>query len=237
MRLDKFLCEMNIGSRSQVKTYVKQGQVTVNGVTAKNADRKIDESKDIVTYNGEVLRYQKYHYYMLNKPQGVVSATQDNVSKTVLDLLPYEKRKNISPVGRLDKDTEGFLLLTDDGDLAHRLLAPAKHVEKRYLVQLTSPLSDAACKALEKGVDIGEDSLTQPARVERLSNIESQILLTIHEGKFHQVKRMLKAVGNEVTALKRVNFGALALDENLKPGEYRELTDEEVILLQRTNIK
>lgn len=237
MRLDKFLCEMNIGSRSQVKTYVKQGQVTVNGVTAKNADRKIDESKDIVTYNGEVLRYQKYHYYMLNKPQGVVSATQDNVSKTVLDLLPYEKRKNISPVGRLDKDTEGFLLLTDDGDLAHRLLAPAKHVDKRYLVQLTSPLSDAACKALEKGVDIGEDSLTQPARVERLSDTESQILLTIHEGKFHQVKRMLKAVGNEVTALKRVNFGALALDENLKPGEYRELTNEEVILLQRTNIK
>lgn len=226
---------MNIGSRSQVKTYVKQGLVTVNGAPAKNADQKIDETKDIVTYRGEMLRYQQYHYYMLNKPQGVVSATQDNVSKTVLELLPVEKRRNISPVGRLDKDTEGFLLLTDDGDLAHRLLAPSKHVDKRYLVQIASPLSDADKKVLEEGVDIGEDSLTKPAKVERVNGTENQILLTIHEGKFHQVKRMLKAVGNEVTALKRVNFGALALDESLKPGEYRELTNEEINELQHSN--
>lgn len=234
MRLDKFLCEMNIGSRSQVKTYVKQGLIMVNGTPAKNADQKIDEAKDTVTYRGEVLRYQKFHYYMLNKPQGVVSATQDNVSKTVLDLLPVEKRKNISPVGRLDKDTEGFLLLTDDGELAHRLLAPSKHVDKRYLVQIASPLSAEDCTALEKGVDIGENSLTRPAVVERVS--ENQILLTIHEGKFHQVKRMLKAVGNEVTALKRVNFGALALDNSLKPGEYRELSEAELLALQNVNI-
>lgn len=237
MRLDKFLCEMNIGSRSQVKTYVKNGLVTVNGATAKNAEQKIDEAKDAVAYRGEVLWYQKYHYYMLNKPQGVVSATQDNVSGTVLDLLPAGKRKNIFPVGRLDKDTEGLLLLTDDGDLAHRLLAPSKHVDKCYLVQIASPLSDADCKALEEGVDIREDSLTRSAHVERVRDTETQILLTIHEGKFHQVKRMLKAVGNEVTALKRVRFGTLTLDENLKPGEYRELTDEEVAALQCTNIK
>lgn len=230
MRLDKFLCEMNIGSRSQVKTYMKQGLVTVNGTLAKNADLKIDEVTDSITFKGETLHYQKFHYYMLNKPQGVVSATKDNLSKTVLDLLPVEKRKNIAPVGRLDKDTEGLLLLTDDGELAHRLLAPTKHVDKSYLVQIAAPLSTTDNVALETGVDIGEDALTRPAKVEIVS--DNEILLTIHEGKFHQVKRMLKAVGNEVTALKRVRFGALVLDESLKSGEYRELTVEEVHALQ-----
>ncbi len=229
MRLDKFLCEMNIGSRSQVKSYVKQGLVTVNDVIAKAADVKIDEFHDTVIYKGKPLKYQRYHYYMLNKPQGVVCATQDNVSRTVLELLPKELRKNLFPVGRLDKDTEGLLLLTDDGDLAHRLLSPAKHVDKTYLLQIAAPLSSADCRALETGVDIGEDTLTRPAKVEILG--EKNCLLTIHEGKFHQVKRMLKAVGNEVTALKRVSFGGLHLDETLNSGAYRELTDSEVKLL------
>ncbi len=230
MRLDKFLCEMNIGSRSQVKTYVKQGLVTVNGVTVKSSDEKIDENKDIVTYRGEILRYQQYHYYLLNKPQGVVTATKDNVSKTVMDLLAPEIRKNLFPVGRLDKDTEGLLLITDDGDLAHRLLSPAKHVDKTYLVTIANPLSVEDGKALEEGVDIGEEQLTGPAKVKMLS--DNQITLTIQEGKFHQVKRMLKAVNNEVTALKRVSFGSLQLDDTLQPGEYRELSMSEVEALR-----
>lgn len=229
MRLDKFLCELNIGSRSQVKTYVKQGLVTVNGEIVKASDLKIDENKDIVTYRGESLRYQQYHYYMLNKPQDVVSATQDNVSKTVLDLLPQELRKNIFPVGRLDKDTEGLLLLTDDGEMAHRLLSPTKHVDKTYLVGIISPLSKDDVVNLETGVDIGEERLTRPAVVEIID--DGHILLTIHEGKFHQVKRMLKAIGNEVVTLKRMKFGPILLDENLQPGEYRELSDAEVALL------
>lgn len=229
MRLDKFLCEMNLGSRSQVKTYVKQGLVSVNDIVVKSPEQKLDECQDVVAFRGEVLVYQKYHYYMLNKPGNVVTATRDNVSATVMDLLPVEIRKNLFPVGRLDKDTEGLLLLTDDGELAHRLLSPAKHVNKTYLVQLARPISSEACMALEAGVDIGEKKPTGPAVVELLQ--ERELLLTIQEGKFHQVKRMLQAVGNEVTALKRVKFGKLVLDEALQPGEYRRLTDREVCLL------
>lgn len=229
MRLDKFLCEMNLGSRSQVKTYVKQGLVTVNDAVVKSPEQKLDECQDVVAFRGEVLTYQQYHYYMLNKPGNVVTATRDNLSATVMDLLPVEIRRNLFPVGRLDKDTEGLLLLTDDGELAHRLLSPAKHVNKTYLVQLAKPLSPEACMALEAGVDIGEKKPTGPATVELLQ--ERELLLTIQEGKFHQVKRMLQAVDNEVTALKRVKFGKLVLDEALQPGEYRRLTDGEVRLL------
>lgn len=229
MRLDKFLCEMNIGSRSQVKTYVKQGAVSVNGVIAKAADIRIDEHTDEIRYCGEILIYQQFHYYMLNKPQGVVTATKDNVSKTVMDLLPAKLCKSIFPVGRLDKDTEGLLLLTDDGELSHRLLSPAWHVDKTYLVGIRKKLSTEAKQLLEKGVDIGEEALTRPAKVEIIS--DSEIYLTIHEGKFHQVKRMLRAVDNEVITLKRIQFGPLHLDENLSPGSFRELTDSEVALL------
>jgi len=217
---------MNIGSRSQVKALVKQGQVTVNGGIVRSADQKIDEFRDEVAFQGKILRYQEFHYYMLNKPQGVVTATKDNTCSTVMDLLPAELRKKLFPVGRLDKDTEGLLLITNDGDLAHRMLSPTKHVDKTYHVTIAHSLSEKECQALEQGVDIGEDSLTRPAKVEILEG--KIILLTIHEGKFHQVKRMLKAVGNEVTALKRISFGPLMLDETLKPGEYRELTDAEV---------
>lgn len=230
MRLDKFLCEMNIGTRSQVKAYLKQGLVTVNGVLVKDSDSKLDENQDIVTYRGEELRYQQYHYYMLNKPQGVVTATKDNVSKTVMELLPLEIRKKLFPVGRLDKDTEGLLLLTDDGALSHRLLSPTNHVDKTYLVTIAKPLTFEACKSLEEGVEIGESHPTRPAVVEILS--DSQIFLTIQEGRFHQVKRMLKAVDNEVTALKRISFGGLKLDETLKPGDSRELSELEVKLLR-----
>lgn len=234
MRLDKFLCEMNIGTRSQVKTYIKQGLVTVNGIPAKKPEDKIDEAKDVVCFKDKPLCFQAFRYFMLNKPDGVVSATQDNTAKTVLELLPEHARKDLFPVGRLDKDTQGLLLITNDGDLAHKLLSPKKHVDKTYLVGIEYALSQEDIQRLEQGVDIGEEKLTLPAKVEVLN--DTQIYLTIHEGKFHQVKRMLQAVDNQVLTLKRTTFGSLTLDSNLAPGECRELTDEEVAYLyEETN--
>lgn len=234
MRLDKFLCEMNIGTRSQVKTYIKQGLVTVNGTPAKKPEDKIDEAKDVVCFKDKPLCFQAFQYFMLNKPDGVVSATQDNTAKTVLELLPEHARKDLFPVGRLDKDTQGLLLITNDGDLAHKLLSPKKHVDKTYLVGIEHALSKEDIQRLEQGVDIGEEKLTLPAKVETLN--DTQIYLTIHEGKFHQVKRMLQAVDNQVLTLKRTTFGSLTLDSNLAPGECRELTDEEVAYLyEETN--
>jgi len=226
MRLDKFLCEMNIGSRSQVKTYIKQGLVSVNDIPAKSADMKIDENTAKIAFKGQILSYQKFVYYMLNKPAGVVSATQDNTADTVVSLLGDCYRKDIFPVGRLDKDTTGLLLLTNDGELAHSMLSPKKHVDKIYQVTIARPLSASDINKLEQGVDIGEEALTLPAKVEVTGT--NSILLTIHEGKFHQVKRMLQAVNNQVIALKRLGFGPLLLDEALDAGSFRELTDEEV---------
>lgn len=224
MRLDKFLCEMNVGTRSQVKNLIRRGLVTVNGRAAGDAGLKIDESNDSVCVQGRVLEYRKFVYYMLNKPAGVVSATRDNTEDTVVSLLGSDR--DIFPVGRLDKDATGLLILTDDGELAHRLLAPKRHVDKVYRVHVEHPLSDEEKLRLEQGVDIGDDTPTLPARVEILS--ETELFLTIHEGRFHQVKRMLRAVDNQVLSLQRVRFGGLDLDETLKPGEYRELTEREV---------
>ena len=230
MRLDKFLCEMNIGTRSQVKTFLRQGLVTVNGNTVKTSDMKVNEYSDKVCFQGKELHFSRFFYYMMNKPSGVVSATEDNVSKTVLELLrPEEQRSDLFPAGRLDKDTEGFLLLTNDGELAHRLLSPKKHVDKTYQVLLEKPLSQENILQLEKGVDIGETKPTLPASITVIN--ETTILLTIHEGKFHQVKRMCQAVGNRVTALKRISFGGIFLDETLAPGEYRKLTEKEISIL------
>ena len=231
MRLDKFLCDRNIGTRSQVKTYIRQGFVTVNGRPAALPDEKIDEVDDLVAFQGHILRPGGFVYYMLNKPKGVVSATQDNKDITVVDLLKNcdLPRDGVFPVGRLDKDTEGLLILTDDGETAHRLLSPKRHVDKTYFVIAQRPLSQEDIARLEQGVDIGEERLTLPAKVELKTNTE--FFLTIHEGKFHQVKRMLQAVDNQVLALKRTAFGGLTLDEGLKPGEYRELTGQEVAIL------
>lgn len=226
MRLDKFLCDCQIGSRSQVKQIIKQGQVIVNDKKAIAADLQINEEKDVILYKGNRLQIQKGIYYILNKPAGVVTATTDNVHKTVLDLMDIPEKKLIFPVGRLDIDTEGLLLLTDDGELAHRLLSPKKHVDKTYLVNTIAPVTDADLDKLEAGVDIGEDKLTLPAKANRVG--DKEILLTIREGKFHQVKRMLMAIGNSVVSLKRVSFGPLSLDDSLNTGEYRKLTDEEI---------
>ena len=235
LRLDKLLCEMNIGTRSQVKTILKQGLIQVNGQVVTKPECKVDEQTVQITYKGKTLQYRKYVYYMLHKPAGVVSATQDNTCKTVTELLKDTGWKDLFPVGRLDKDTEGLLLMTNDGELAHNLLSPRKHVSKVYYVEVRDALSKEAVEQLEEGVDIGEDSLTRPAKVELLS--EQRIHLTITEGKFHQVKRMLQAVGNEVLYLKRIAMGNLVLDETLARGAYRELTDWEVETLKNSNGK
>ena len=230
IRLDKFLCEMEIGTRSQVKDIVKKGMVSVDGEVIKKADYKFDETAAKVCVNGKELSYQKFYYYMLNKPQGVVSATTDNHDKTVLDLLKDAPGKDLFPVGRLDKDTEGLLLITNDGELSHNLLSPKKHVDKTYLVETKELVTEEMILKLEQGVDIGEEKLTLPAKVNQLE--DKKIELTITEGKFHQVKRMLKAVENEVVYLKRLSMGSLKLDKKLPLGEYRSLTEGEILGLK-----
>lgn len=217
---------MEIGTRSQVKEMIKKGQVSVNNEVIKKADYKFDENSAKVCVKEKEISYQKFYYYMLNKPAGVVSATTDNHDKTVLDLLKDALGKDLFPVGRLDKDTEGLLLITNDGVLSHNLLSPKKHVDKTYLVKTAETVTLDMIHALEQGVDIGEEKITLPAKVKLLE--EKEIELTIMEGKFHQVKRMLKAVGNEVVYLKRLSMGSLILDEALKLGEYRILTEKEV---------
>lgn len=231
MRLDKFLTVCEVGTRSEVKNIIKKGQITIDGIICKNADYKFNEETCVVCFQGKELVYKAFQYFMLNKPQDVVSATQDNLDKTVLDLLKNVRKKDLFPVGRLDKDTEGLLILTNDGALAHSLLSPKKHVDKTYFVGLRSPISEEDITKLEQGVDIGEEKFTLPAKVVVLDSLH--IELTIHEGKFHQVKRMLQAVSNEVTLLKRISFGSLSLDSSLEPGSYRELTETEVMLLKQ----
>ena len=230
IRLDKFLCEMEIGTRSQVKDIVKKGMVSVDGEVIKKADYKFDETAAKVCVNGKELSYQKFYYYMLNKPQGVVSATTDNHDKTVLDLLKDAPGKDLFPVGRLDKDTEGLLLITNDGELSHNLLSPKKHVDKTYLVETKELVTEEMILKLEQGVDIGEEKLTLPAKVKQLE--DKKIELTITEGKFHQVKRMLKAIDNGVIYLKRLSMGSLKLDKKLPLGEYRSLTEGEILGLK-----
>lgn len=226
MRLDKFLCDTAGLTRTEAKNAVKKGQIAVNGQVQKAADFKVKETTDTVTFQGKPLSYAAFHYYMLHKPAGVITATEDKKESTVMDILREEKVKNLFPVGRLDKDTEGLLLITDDGELAHNLLSPKKHVDKEYLVKVRDSISEEDCRKLSEGVDIGDEKPTAPAKVERVA--EKEILLTIREGRFHQVKRMLQAVGNEVLYLKRLSMGRLRLPEDLEKGAYRSLSEEEI---------
>ncbi len=230
-RLDKFLCELEIGTRSEVKMFLRRGMVTVNGITQKSPDFKINPDVDVVTYQGQELKYQEFYYYMLHKPAGVITATEDKKQETVMSLLGACHRTDLFPVGRVDKDTEGLLLITNDGELAHALLSPKKHVPKCYLVEVPERLNLGQIEVLERGVDIGDDKPTLPAQIEVLS--DTHIHLTICEGRYHQVKRMLAAVGSEVLYLKRITFGALTLDEKLLKGSFRALTKEEVTLLRK----
>ena len=228
LRLDKYLADMNIGTRSEVKKLISKGLVTVNGSTVKKPEIKIDTDADKVICQGINVSYAEYEYYMLNKPQGVISATEDPNQSTVLDLIE-SKRKDLFPVGRLDKDTEGLLLITNDGQLAHRLLAPGKHVDKVYYARIDGRVTEDDVKAFKEGLDIGDDKKTLPGFLKILSSGDmSEIELTIHEGRFHQVKRMFKAVGKEVVFLKRLSMGNLSLDPSLKPGEYKELKKDEI---------
>lgn len=226
MRLDKFLCDTAGLTRTEAKNAVKKGQIAVNGQVQKAADFKVKENTDTVTFQGKPLFYAVFHYYMLHKPAGVITATEDKKESTVMDILREEKVKNLFLVGRLDKDTEGLLLITDDGELAHNLLSPKKHVDKEYLVKVRDSISEEDCRKLSEGVDIGDEKPTAPAKVERVA--EKEILLTIREGRFHQVKRMLQAVGNEVLYLKRLSMGRLRLPEDLEKGAYRPLSEEEI---------
>ncbi len=226
MRLDKFLCDTAGLTRTEAKNAVKKGQIAVNGQVQKAADFKVKENTDTVTFQGRPLSYAAFHYYILHKPAGVITATEDKKESTVMDILREEKVKNLFPVGRLDKDTEGLLLITDDGELAHNLLSPKKHVDKEYLVKVRDSISEDDCRKLSEGVDIGDEKPTAPAKVERVA--EKEILLTIREGRFHQVKRMLQAVGNEVLYLKRLSMGSLRLPKDLEKGAYRPLSEEEI---------
>ena len=234
MRLDKFLANSGIGTRKEVKEILKKGKISVNSIFIKDGRIHINEKKDIIKYEDKAVGYKPFVYIMMNKPAGVVSATEDNHHKTVIDLLNDKYRTyDIFPVGRLDIDTEGLLLLTNDGVLSHNLLSPKKHVSKKYYVKIAKPLSENDVKILENGIKLEENFITKKAKVEIISedlceNDDNQVYITISEGKFHQVKRMFKAVNNEVLYLKRVKMGNLSLDENLKLGEYRELTGKDL---------
>ena len=233
MRLDKFLSECGICSRSESKIFIKKGMITVNGKKAAKGEEKIDPDNDEIMFKGQKIIYAEFEYYMLNKPAGVVSATEDKNDKTVIDLVPKPHAKDIFPVGRLDKDTEGLLIITNDGETAHRLLSPKKHVDKTYFVRTTGgEIGTEEVEKLENGVDIGEEKLTLPAEIEILKNGEiSESLLTIREGKFHQVKRMFKAVGREVIYLKRISMGNIKLDESLEKGKCRKLSEDEIKII------
>ena len=243
MRLDKFLCDNNIGTRSQVKEYIKKGQVTVNDQIIKKPETKVNEETDTVVCQGQPIHYRKYVYYMLNKPEGVVSATNDNTAPTVVSLLTVPEQKDLFPVGRLDKDTTGLLLLTNDGALAHRLLSPKKHVDKVYLAHVKGRLPENAVKRMEDGIDMEDGWKTLPAVLKIIESVSTpseegipvtKVTLTIQEGKFHQVKRMFEALGCQVIYLKRLSMGPLKLDDKLLPGEYRRLTEEEIECLKNT---
>lgn len=228
LRLDKYLADMGLGTRSEVKKTIQKGQVMVNDVSVKKPETKIDTQSDVVFYQGKEVAYAEFEYYMLHKPAGVVSATEDKKDQTVLDLID-SKRKDLFPVGRLDKDTEGLLLITNDGQLAHRLLSPSKHVDKVYFARIDGKVTEEDVRIFSTGIDIGDEKPTLPAELTILnSSDESEIELTIREGRFHQVKRMFHAVGKEVIYLKRLRMGTLVLDENLPVGQFRQLTKKEI---------
>ena len=235
MRVDKFLSEMGKATRSESGKLAKQGKILVNGVPIKKCDMHINPEIDTVVFCGERLTYKRFTYIMLNKPEGYVSATEDGFEKTVLELLPEEeRRKNLFPCGRLDKNTLGLMILTNDGESAHRLLSPKHHVPKTYFFKSKHPISESERESLEGGVDIG-GYFTKPCKIE-LDEDRSSGKITIIEGKYHQIKRMLEAIDNKITYLERITFGAITLDTTLKRGEWRYLTtEEEEILLLKEN--
>lgn len=227
-RLDKFLSTQLGITRSEAKELIKRRVVTVGGTTAKLFDMKIDPEKDIVCSEGKEITYRKHIYIMMNKPQGVVCSTKDGESKTVLELLPDGiRREGLFPAGRLDKDTEGFVFITDDGVLAHNFLSPKHHVDKTYFARLEKPANESDVKAFESGMEIDGGDVCKPARLEILDD-PHEVLITIHEGMYHQIKRMAQARDNKVLYLKRISIGGVKLDESLALGEWREMLHKEI---------
>ncbi|NRT74922.1 pseudouridine synthase [Clostridium beijerinckii] len=234
-RLDKIISNLGYGSRKDVKSFAKKGIIEVDGLIVKDSAMLVDPEKSVIKINGEEVLYRKYIYLMMNKPDGVISATHDNRDETVIDLLNLEHQVfDPFPIGRLDKDTVGLLLLTNDGELNHRLISPKWHVDKVYYAKIDKSVDEKDIKAFKDGITLDDGYKCLEANLEILSssNDGSEIRLTIQEGKFHQVKRMFEAVGKKVTYLKREEFGGLLLDPDLEEGEYRELTDEELSLLK-----
>lgn len=230
MRVDKYISSQLAGvSRKDAKALCRKGSVLVNGSVVKNSDEKIIAGADIVTVCGETISYKKYVYIMLNKPQGYVCSTKDGKSLTVLELVPDELyREGIFPAGRLDKDTVGFVLLTDDGELAHRMLSPKSHIEKKYYVELERPVEDYYINEFKKGMEIDGGVICQPARIELIAENKNACYVCLNEGMYHQIKRMFAKLSNKVVFLKRVSIGGLELDRNLKPGECLELLHKDV---------
>ncbi len=230
MRLDKCLADCGLGTRSEVKSLLKAKRITVNGKVVTNGKVQVNPEVDEIMFDGEKIQYEEFVYIMMNKPKGVVSATEDNLHKTVLDLIdPVYFKKGVFPVGRLDIDTHGLLLLTNDGELAHRLLSPKKHVTKIYQARVEGVMTSEDVTAFEKGIVLADGTECLPARLDILSTTQDESMVQIHlkEGKFHQVKRMVKACGKTVVDLERLTMGPLRLDEGLALGESRPLTEEE----------
>ena len=258
MRLDKYLCESGKGTRSEVKKLISKGRASVNGAVVRDSAFQLEPEADEIKIDGENVKYAAFEYFMLNKPKDVISASRADLRNPnevcVVDLIKDKIRNDLFPVGRLDKDTVGLLLITNDGALSHRLLSPKKHVDKTYYVELSTPIGRADIEMLEAGVDIGDEKPTLPCKIEkaiygigeacneakaeteagRKPNERSEgssFFITIHEGRFHQIKRMFETCGSSVTYLKRIKMGPLELDEKLKEGEYRRLTDDELSAL------
>ena len=234
-RIDKILSNLGYGTRKDLKKIVKNGMVQVNGITIKDSAMKVDPEKDKIVINGEEIFYREFIYLIRNKPAGVVSATFDNKDETVIDLLEVEHQVfEPFPVGRLDKDTVGLLLLTNDGDLNHRLISPKWKVDKVYFAKIDQKVTEEDIEKFKHGITLDDGYRCKEAilEIQKASEEGSEIVLTIQEGKFHQVKRMFEAVGKKVTYLKRIEFGTLPLDEDLEEGEYRELTEEEIAILK-----
>lgn len=232
-RLDKIIASQGKLSRSDVKKMVKNGRITVDGAVVKSADIKVDAEKAVIAIDKKALNYKKHIYIMLNKPQGVISASNDKAQKTVVDLVPPELfREGLFPAGRLDGDTTGFVLITDDGDFAHRILSPKNHIMKTYHAVLKFPLTESDIEAFKNGIELSDGTLCLEAEVRMLPTEIPTAEVKICEGKYHQVKRMFAALGNKVLSLRRVKMGELPLDESLSEGECREITADELLLIQ-----
>lgn len=233
-RLDKLISSQTNLSRKDAAKAIRDKRVTVGGAVCRAADAKVDTDTDVITLDGQPLTYRKYVYYLMNKPAGVVSATEDKTERTVIDLLPPELRRNgIFPAGRLDKDTTGLLILTDDGDFAHRMLSPKKHVDKTYIATLDREPEPGISAAFSQGINLSDGTVCKPGQAVCLGN--NRVEVTIHEGRYHQVKRMFAALGYRVVSLERVRIGALTLDGSLNPGGIRTLSAEEAALVFAKN--